>query len=86
MDCREVSSVLFLFFDNEMEENLLTPFRDHVARCGECARRMDYTRKLLLIVREKCVRCSAPERLRSRILISMPHRGDHGDHADRGPH
>jgi hypothetical protein len=48
---------------------------------------MDYTRKLLLIVREKCVRCSAPERLRSRILISMPHRGDHGDHAfDRGPH
>ena len=83
MDCREVSSVLFLFFDNEMEENLLTPFRDHVARCGECARRMDYTRKLLLIVREKCIRCSAPERLRSRILISMPHRVDRGA---PGPH
>ena len=74
MDCREVGAVLFLFFDNEMEEALLTPFRDHVAGCGECARRMDYTRKLLLIVREKCVRCSAPERLRYRILTNLPHR------------
>jgi len=36
---------------------------------------MDYTRKLLVIVREKCVRCSAPERLRHRILTSLPHRG-----------
>jgi len=53
MDCKEVGSVLFLFFDNEMEDDLLTPFRDHVARCGECARQMDYTRKLLLVVRER---------------------------------
>jgi mycothiol system anti-sigma-R factor len=74
MNCREVSSILFLFFDNEMEDDLLAPFRDHVAGCGECARRMDYTRKLLLIVREKCVRCSAPERLRYRILTNLPHR------------
>ena len=36
---------------------------------------MNYTHKLLVIVREKCVRCSAPERLRHRILTSMPHRG-----------
>ena len=56
MDCKEVGSVLFLFFDNEMEDDLLTPFRDHVARCGDCARQMDYTRKLLLVVRERCVR------------------------------
>jgi mycothiol system anti-sigma-R factor len=74
MDCKEVGSVLFLFFDNEMEEALLTPFRDHVARCGDCARRMDYTRKLLLVVREKCLRCTAPDGLRVRILTSMPHR------------
>ncbi|HEX3128507.1 MAG TPA: zf-HC2 domain-containing protein [Thermoanaerobaculia bacterium] len=74
MDCKEVSSVLFLFFDNEMEEALLTPFRDHVAGCGDCARRMDYTRKLLLVVREKCLRCTAPDGLRIRILTAMPHR------------
>lgn len=75
MDCKEVGAALFLFFDNEMEEDLLAPFRDHVSCCGDCAKRVDYTRKLLLIVREKCIRCSAPERLRVRILTSLPHRG-----------
>ena len=74
MDCKEVSTVLFLFFDNEMEDALLTPFRDHVARCGTCARQMDYTRKLLLVVRERCIRCTAPETLRHRILTNFPHR------------
>jgi mycothiol system anti-sigma-R factor len=81
MDCKEVGLILYRFFDNEMEDDLLTPFRDHVARCGDCARRMDYTRKLLLVVRERCVRCSAPEGLRHRILIAMPHRSlDSGLH------
>lgn len=79
MDCKEVSSVLFLFFDNEMEDALLTPFRDHVAGCGHCARRMDYTRKLLLVVREKCLRCTAPDGLKIRILTSMPHRYDESE-------
>jgi mycothiol system anti-sigma-R factor len=76
MDCKEVGVALFLFFDNEMEEALLTPFRDHVSGCNDCAKKLSYTRKLLVIVREKCIRCSAPERLRHRILISMPHRGN----------
>jgi len=75
MDCKEVGTVLFLFFDNEMEEELLAPFRDHVAQCCHCTKRMAYTRKLLVIVREKCVRCAAPDRLRHRILTSLPHRG-----------
>ncbi|HBL28718.1 MAG TPA: mycothiol system anti-sigma-R factor [Acidobacteria bacterium] len=75
MDCKEVGTVLFLFFDNEMEDDLLSPFRDHVARCSHCAQRLAYTRRLLLIVRERCARCCAPERLRMRILTSLPHRG-----------
>jgi mycothiol system anti-sigma-R factor len=74
MDCKEVSAALFLFFDNEMEEEMLTPFRDHVGQCGDCSKRVDYTRKLLLIVRERTVRCCAPDRLRLRILTNLPHR------------
>ena len=74
MDCREVSAALFLFFDGEMDDEMLHPFRDHVGQCGDCARRVDYTRKLLLIVRERTCRCCAPERLRVRILTSLPHR------------
>jgi mycothiol system anti-sigma-R factor len=74
MDCKEVSTVLFLFFDNEMDEEMLAPFRDHVGGCGNCAKQVDYTRKLLLIVRERTIRCSAPESLRHRILVNLPHR------------
>ena len=74
MDCKEVSLVVFLFFDNEMEEETLTPFRDHVGTCGDCAKKVDYTRKLLMIVRERTVRCSAPDGLRHRILVNLPHR------------
>lgn len=74
MDCKEVSAALFLFFDNEMEEELLAPFHDHVGHCSPCAQQVDYTRKLLLIVRERTVRCCAPDRLRLRILTNLPHR------------
>ncbi|HEY4591120.1 MAG TPA: zf-HC2 domain-containing protein [Thermoanaerobaculia bacterium] len=74
MDCKEVSTVLFLFFDGEMDDAMLTPFRDHVGRCGDCAKQVGYTRKLLLIVRQRTVRCTAPESLRHRILTHLPHR------------
>ena len=74
MDCKRVGKVIFLFFDNELEPELLAPFRDHVQRCDGYARQLDYTRKLLVLVRES-VRCHAPDRLRMRILTGMPHRG-----------
>jgi len=41
MDCKEVGLVLFLFFDNEMEEGMLTPFQDHVGRCGHCSKQVN---------------------------------------------
>ena len=41
MDCKEVSEALFLFFDNEMEEELLAPFRDHVGTCRDCGRKLE---------------------------------------------
>ena len=74
MDCKEVSTAVFLFFDNEMDEETLTPFRDHVGRCGHCAKQVDYTRRLLLIVRQRTIRCTAPDSLRLRILTHLPHR------------
>ena len=74
MDCKEVSETLFLFVDNEMESDLLPTFQAHVAKCPGCAERMDYTRKLLWLVRERCIRCTAPQTLRIRILTNLPHR------------
>lgn len=78
MDCRQAKEVMFLFFDGEMDEDLLAPFRAHVDGCGGCAQHLDYTRKLLLLVRERCVRCCAPPQLRQRILVSFPHRRPSG--------
>ncbi len=75
MDCKECCSALYLFFDNELEEDLLVPFNDHVGQCGHCAGRLRYTRRLLMIVRQSPgVRCCAPERLRVRILASLSQR------------
>lgn len=74
MDCKEVCETVFLFVDNEMGDDLQISFRDHVERCPGCADRMNYTRKFLFVIRERCTRCCAPDTLRHRILTSMPHR------------
>lgn len=78
MDCRRAREVMFLFFDDQLEDDLLAPFRDHVDGCSSCSGKLDYTRKLLIIVRERCscIRQHAPDHLRQRILVSFPHRGD----------
>ncbi len=74
MDCRKVSEIAFLYVDNEMGSDLQKPFQDHLSRCPCCASRVDQTRKLIVLVRQRCVRQPAPQRLRVRILTSLPHR------------
>lgn len=78
MDCKRVSETIFLFFDNEMEAGERDPFQQHIDHCPECAQQAKYTRKLLLVVRQRCVRCTAPAALHRRILISLPHRQAEG--------
>ena len=79
MDCQHVREVTFLFIDQEMEDDQVGPFQSHVDGCGHCADEVAYTRRFLLVVRERCVRHSAPPRLRQRILISFPHRSSAGN-------
>lgn len=74
MNCRKVREVVFLYTDNEMDGELLVSFREHVELCPRCARRLDLASKLVWLVRERCQRAAAPERLRERILGSFPHR------------
>jgi mycothiol system anti-sigma-R factor len=74
MNCRQAAGVLFLFFDNEMNEEERASLKDHLERCPNCERRLAYTRKLLIVVRKRCHRRSAPPSLRQRILLSLPHR------------
>lgn len=74
MNCRKVREIMFLYTDNEMGEELLVSFREHLDLCPPCARRIDRAVQLITIVRERCTRTAAPPHLRHRILTSLPHR------------
>ncbi|HEX6203586.1 MAG TPA: mycothiol system anti-sigma-R factor [Thermoanaerobaculia bacterium] len=71
MDCKRASEMMFLFVDNELEADLVRPFRHHLDDCSPCAQRVDYTRKFLQLFRTRCTRHSAPDGLRERILGSL---------------
>lgn len=68
MDCRKVKETVFLFTDNEMEEQLLISFRRHLEGCPDCARHAEYVQRLITLVRQRCCRATAPPTLRVRIL------------------
>ena len=71
MDCRRARQVIFLYVDNEMEEDLHLAFERHMTVCPRCAQRIEYTRRWLTLVKRRCLRVRAPEGLRKRILISL---------------
>jgi len=75
MNCKKIrEELVFLYADQEMEAELRIAFDRHVADCPHCAQSTQYTTRLLMIVRERAGRCSAPNRLRERILATLPHR------------
>lgn len=74
MDCTRFEEILFLYTDNQLEQEIVVLYRQHMDLCPECARRAAYTQRLLMVVRKRCARTAAPARLRRRILASLPHR------------
>jgi mycothiol system anti-sigma-R factor len=73
MDCKTVRQALFLYADDELDAELLARFCAHLGLCPECQDQANHARRLVLIVRQRCqcLRLSAPERLRVRILASL---------------
>jgi mycothiol system anti-sigma-R factor len=78
MNCTKVKETLFLFFDDEMPQSDQSRFQEHLSGCPHCARRVSYTRRLLILVRSSCGRRVAPDGLRLRIVTSLPHRRGSG--------
>jgi|CXWL01.1.fsa_nt_gi anti-sigma factor (TIGR02949 family) len=76
MDCETVRQILFLYADNEMDQELCSSFAAHIGSCPECQREVSRACRLVMVVRTscRCLRLSAPPRLRVRILKSLPHR------------
>ncbi len=71
MNCSRAREIIFLYTDNELGEELLVSLQEHLVLCPQCAQRIDYTRRLLTVVRKGCARTRAPESLRRRILSSL---------------
>ena len=78
MDCKRVRKSIFLFIDEELEEEDRGSVEEHLSECPPCDQTVRYMRKFLLVVRERCVRHVASTTLRKRILTSMPHRSTTG--------
>ena len=73
MNCSKVREIVFLYTDNELGEELLVSVQEHVVLCPQCARRIEYTQRLLKVVRKGCTRTTAPQRLRKRLLTTLRH-------------
>lgn len=71
MDCNGAKQVIFLYVDNEMGEELHVAFERHMSVCPHCAQRIEYTQKWLTLIRRRCIRVQAPERLRRRIITTL---------------
>lgn len=76
MSCERVRATMFMVTDNEADGDLLSPFREHLGYCPECARHFDYLNKLLELLRRRCERHPAPSDLKDRIRAGFPHRRD----------
>ena len=54
MNCHRVREAMFLVTDNELEPELLAPFREHLSFCPACASHFHYLEKLVWLIRERC--------------------------------
>lgn len=71
MDCQRIHESMFLISDNELEDELIVVFREHLDFCSGCSDRFEYVTQLLTIVRRRCHRVSAPAGLEIRIRRSL---------------
>lgn len=74
MECNRARELLFLIIDDEVDGEDAEALQSHLDDCAPCAQRVVFIRKLVMVVRERCVRRAAPERLRVRILDSLRQR------------
>ena len=69
MRCRQVKEEFVLVFGRQEPGRRLTvAIRQQVADCPECIQLTAKTRRIVTIVRERCVRRQAPGDLRERII------------------
>ena len=70
----KVTELLFRAVDEELDPQESDLLREQIESCDDCAREAVYVRAVVQVVRQRCVRVSAPMSLRLRILNQFDHR------------
>lgn len=77
MDCKKVmEELVFRLADDDLAQDLIVAYRQHVECCPHCARRTKRTRYVLTVVRERTARLQAPKSLRLKIIAGLSNRRD----------
>jgi anti-sigma factor (TIGR02949 family) len=67
MGCNRCRRVVFLWIDRERETLPVEPLARHLQECPECRDHAARVERLVLMVRTRCRRASAPVDLAARI-------------------
>lgn len=70
---------MFLVIDGEAEQEILVSVEQHLVQCPGCAQELEYARRFVAVLRERCRRASAPDQLRERILHKLRQSGLGGE-------
>lgn len=72
MKCRKVKEEhVLVFTKDEAGRELTVAIQRHVSVCPDCAEVGEHTRRIVTIVRRQCIRETAPETLRERIVARL---------------
>jgi len=70
-DCREVLDRAFEYLDGEMGQIDVARIREHLEECAPCLSEYDLDVILKALLRRSCGCESAPETLRTRIMVHI---------------
>jgi predicted anti-sigma-YlaC factor YlaD len=68
MACRRIRRAVFFWVDRRHGETIADPVGRHLDECPQCRDRATEIERLILLVRSRCPRQSAPSRLHEQIL------------------
>lgn len=72
MNCRRVKEEFVMIFGQQDEgRSLLIAMQRHVQACPHCHERAENTRRIVTILRQRCLPSRAPKGLRSRIVDGL---------------
>ena len=74
MTCQEAIDTLAGRREGAHSNEQWRGFEEHMISCTECDRQLRLTESIRRILRQHCRRVRAPQSLRSRIALALPHR------------